>query len=67
MSDQLSRRDFLKLAGAGALGLAFRKPIQELDKANIEVEQEKIFETEKAIYIYHSLKFTLDVTQINEF
>lgn len=51
MSDELSRRDFLKLSGMGTLSLAFRRPIQELDKANEEIEQEKTFETEKAIYV----------------
>lgn len=64
MSDQLSRRDFLKLAGAGALGLAFRKPIEAVDKANIAVEQERSFETDKAIYIYQFLKIIQTEIQI---
>lgn len=51
MTEPLSRRDFLKVASAGALGLAFSKPIEVIDKVNIAVEQEKSFETDKAIYI----------------
>ena len=51
MSDKLFRRDFLKLAAAGGLGLAFRKPIEQIDKANIAIEQEKTFETENAVYL----------------
>jgi hypothetical protein len=48
----ISRRDFLKIAGLGLGAMAFKplKPIEALNKASIEIGQEKSFETARAIY-----------------
>jgi hypothetical protein len=50
LQSELTRRDFLKLGGAAAAGLFFRKPIEKLDRIGTAVEQERSFETDKAIY-----------------
>lgn len=51
MSDKLSRRDFLKLGGAGLAGLFLHRQTKETEKIALEIEQQRTFETEKAIYL----------------
>ncbi len=56
MADKLSRRDFLKVAGAAGAALAGEvagrgKPARALSEAQMLIEREKSFETKYAIFI----------------